>query len=92
MLASPLCESAKPAALEFVVAARTGAALVLSEFSGTAQSLSDAYIVNPYDVEATADTIISALAAPAAERERRMALMRPYPLAYDTYDWATQFV
>lgn len=92
MLATPLCESATPAALEFTIAARPDAALVLSEFSGTAQSLSDAYIVNPYDVEATADTIIGALAAPPAERERRMALMRPYPLAYDTYDWATHFV
>lgn len=31
--------------------------LVLSEFTGAARDLQDAVLVNPYDVEATADAI-----------------------------------
>jgi len=91
MLATPLREAATPFALEFAVAARPDAALLLSEFSGTAETLADAYVVNPYDFEETADAVISALVAPRHERIRRMELMRPYPVAYDTHSWATHF-
>ena len=92
LVATPLRAAATPVALEFVVAARADAALVLSEFSGTAESLCDAYIVNPHDHEGTANMIFDVLTSSGTDRMRRMELMRPYPAAYDTYSWATHFL
>lgn len=92
MLATPLREGATMPALEFVAAARNRSALVLSEFSGTAAMLPDAYIVNPYDDDAVRTSIANARTASDNERERRMRKMRDYVLGYDNHVWAGQFL
>jgi trehalose 6-phosphate synthase len=76
-------------AKEFVAARDDhGGVLILSEFTGAARELRDALLVNPYDVEATADAIRIALEMPAAERARRMAQMQHAVHEYNIYRWA----
>jgi trehalose 6-phosphate synthase len=76
-------------AKEFVAARDDhGGVLILSEFTGAARELRDALVVNPYDVEATAEAIRLALEMPAAERARRMARMQHAVQEYNIYRWA----
>ena len=62
--------------------------LVLSRFTGAARELRDALLVNPYDLDETADAIHAALEMPKAERMRRMARMRHLVREHNIYRWA----
>jgi trehalose 6-phosphate synthase len=65
-----------------------GGMLILSRFTGAARELTEALLVNPYDVNATADAIHAALAMPAAERQRRMLAMHRVVAEHNIYRWA----
>ena len=76
-------------AKEFVSARDDGAgALILSEFTGAARELRDALLVNPYDIDATADAIRAALEMPAEERAQRMRRMNRWVREQNIYRWA----
>ena len=62
--------------------------LLLSKFTGAAVELRDALIVNPYDIDAVADTIHRALEMPVAERRLRMQRMREQVMSHNVYRWA----
>ncbi|HJZ53730.1 MAG TPA: trehalose-6-phosphate synthase [Gemmataceae bacterium] len=62
--------------------------LVLSEFTGAARELTDAVIVNPYDLDQLADAMHTALTMPAAEQQRRMVRMRHQVADHNIYRWA----
>ncbi len=67
--------------------------LILSEFAGAADQLSKgALIVNPYDVEGTADAIYEAFKMPIAETSRRMRVMRTEIKRNDVHQWAAQYL
>jgi trehalose 6-phosphate synthase/phosphatase len=66
--------------------------LVLSEFAGAASELAEAILVNPFDVDATADAFHRALTMPAEESQRRMRAMRRRVFAFDTTLWVERFV
>lgn len=91
LLATPLREGATTTALEFVAAAHEDAALVLSELSGTASVLPDAYLVNPHDPDQVQAGLTAALSS-AGQREVRMSRMRSYVTNYHTYTWAEAFL
>lgn len=91
LVATPLREGATTAALEFVGAARDDASLVLSELSGTASVLSDAFLVNPHDPDGVQAGLTAAL-QPAARSEERIARMRGYVSGYHTFAWAEAFL
>ncbi len=76
-------------AKEFV-AARTDlrGVLVLSEFTGAARELTEALIVNPYDLEGSSDALAAALAMPADEQQDRMRSMRSLLVQFNVYRWA----
>jgi trehalose 6-phosphate synthase len=76
-------------AKEFV-AARTDlrGVLVLSEFTGAARELTEALIVNPYDLEASSNALAVALTMPAEEQEDRMQSMRSLLAQFNVYRWA----
>ena len=63
-------------------------ALVLSRFTGAAQELTDALLINPYAVDEFADALWLALTMPAEEQERRMQRMRNQVLNNNIYRWA----
>ncbi len=62
--------------------------LVLSEFTGAAQELSDALIVNPYAVDQVAEAYQTALTMSIEEQQRRMRRMRRQVADNNIYRWA----
>ena len=76
-------------AKEFV-AARTDlrGVLVLSEFTGAARELTEALIVNPYDLEASSAALAAALSMRIEEQRDRMSSMRSVLAQFNVYRWA----
>jgi trehalose 6-phosphate synthase len=62
--------------------------LILSRFTGAARELTDALLVNPYDIDQMAEAIRTALEMPRAERRARMARMRQVVQEHNIYRWA----
>jgi trehalose 6-phosphate synthase len=62
--------------------------LVLSRFTGAARELSEALIVNPYDIDSAAGALAEALAMPVEEQEERMRAMRSLLSELNVYRWA----
>jgi trehalose 6-phosphate synthase len=93
MLVTPLRDGMNLVAKEFVAARRDElGALVLSEFTGAAAELSDAFLVNPHDVEDLKRAVVAALAAPPDDRAARMRRMRAQVQAHDVDRWAREFL
>ena len=62
--------------------------LVLSQFAGAAEELSDANTLNPFSVDEIASRILTALTMPHEERRRRMRRMRETVAKNNVYRWA----
>jgi trehalose 6-phosphate synthase len=62
--------------------------LILSRFTGAARELSEALVVNPYDIEAAAGAIAAALEMAPEEQEERMRSMRALVADFNVYRWA----
>jgi len=67
-------------------------ALILSTFAGAAHELSDALLVNPYDVAQLAESIRRALEMPEEEQTRRMQRMRHTVREHNVYRWAANLL
>ncbi|MEO5971361.1 MAG: trehalose-6-phosphate synthase [Bdellovibrionia bacterium] len=67
-------------------------ALVLSTFAGASRELTEAMIVNPYDIEECAAALFHALTMPEAERRRRMERMIATVSEKNVYAWAGSFL
>jgi trehalose-6-phosphate synthase len=66
--------------------------LILSTFTGAANELSDALLVNPYDVQQLAMTIYRALEMPDEEQTARMQRMRRGVRKHNVYRWAANLL
>jgi len=66
--------------------------LLLSNFAGASRELSEALIVNPYDVHSVSVAIEEALLMPRAEQRERMRLMREIVRLRNVYRWAGQIL
>ena len=62
--------------------------LVLSRFTGAARELTEALIVNPYDLEEASAALATAVAMPAHEQLERMRAMRGHIAEFNVYRWA----
>jgi trehalose-6-phosphate synthase len=62
--------------------------LILSAFAGAAQELTEALVVNPYDVDAAATAVDRALSMPPSEQRARLRRMRAVVAANDARQWA----
>jgi trehalose 6-phosphate synthase len=62
--------------------------LVLSQFTGAARELTEALIVNPYDLEEASGALATALRMAPREQEERMRAMRALVSDYNVYRWA----
>ena len=63
-------------------------ALILSTFTGAARELSDALLVNPYDVDQVANAIHQALEFSEDEQSIHMSRMRKIVYEHNVYRWA----
>ena len=62
--------------------------LVLSQFAGASRELTEALIVNPYNVDQCAAALHVALTMPPAEQRARMHSMRGLIQEFNVYRWA----
>src|SRR5213596_3106768 len=68
-------------------------ALILSQFAGAAEQLKPgALLVNPYDVEEVADTVLKAFRMTGAERTARMKRMRRVVRGENVFRWVDSFL
>jgi trehalose 6-phosphate synthase len=66
--------------------------LVLSRFTGAARELTEALIVNPYDLDAAGDALALGLAMPLAQQVERMRAMRALVAEFNVYRWADRML
>ncbi|MGA8154044.1 MAG: trehalose-6-phosphate synthase [Terriglobales bacterium] len=62
--------------------------LILSCFTGAARELRDALLVNPYDIDQTAEAIRVALEMDPEDKQPRMQRMRKAVREHNVYHWA----
>ncbi|MDH6243810.1 trehalose-6-phosphate synthase [Mycobacterium sp. OTB74] len=93
MLVTPLRDGMNLVAKEYVACrSDLGGALVLSEFTGAAEELRQAYLINPHHLDGIKDAIAAALTQSPEEGRRRMRAMRRQVLAHDVDRWARAFL
>lgn len=66
--------------------------LVLSEFTGAADELRAATLVNPHDIDELKTAILHALAMPEEEQEQNMHSLRRQVFDNDVQKWAADFL
>ena len=66
--------------------------LILSTFAGAALELTDALLINPYDVQQTAAAILRALEMSDEEQAVRMRRMRTKVKDHNVYRWAANLL
>ncbi|MGL5859576.1 MAG: alpha,alpha-trehalose-phosphate synthase (UDP-forming) [Angustibacter sp.] len=93
MLVTPLRDGMNLVAKEYVTCRwDEGGALVLSEFTGSAGELGQAFICNPHDIAGLKATINRALDADPREKRRRMRALRRRVRDRDVQHWADDFL
>jgi trehalose 6-phosphate synthase len=93
MLVTPLRDGMNLVAKEYVACrSDLGGALVLSEFTGAAAELRQAYLTNPHHLDGVKDSIEAALTQTPDEGKRRMRALRRQVLAHDVDRWARSFL
>ena len=65
---------------------------MLSEFTGAARELTEALIVNPYDLGQSSDALALALRMPIEEQRERMRSMRRLVSEFNVYRWAGRMI
>ena len=93
-LVTPLRDGMNLVAKEYVAAQDPAdpGALVLSCFAGSARELTEALLVNPFDVDGVAEAIHDALAMPRDERIERWQSMMTVLRGNDVAAWREAFV
>ncbi|MBP6251854.1 MAG: alpha,alpha-trehalose-phosphate synthase (UDP-forming) [Rubrivivax sp.] len=93
-LVTPLRDGMNLVAKEYVAAQDPAdpGVLVLSRFAGAAETMRDALIVNPYDIDGSAEAIQQALRMPLDERRVRHTRLLAGLRAQDVHWWAQAFL
>ncbi len=93
MLVTALRDGMNLVAKEYIATrADNRGALVLSEFTGAADELRQAVLVNPHDIEFLKDAIMTAVEMGPAEQGRRMRSLRRRVLENDVNAWSSSFL
>jgi alpha,alpha-trehalose-phosphate synthase [UDP-forming] len=90
---TPLRDGLNLVAKEYVASrVQTDGVLILSEFAGVARQLTEALLVNPYNIEDMSGKLKLALEMPRDEQRRRMQAMQVRIKAEDITWWAREFI
>lgn len=92
-LVTPLRDGMNLVCKEFV-ASKTNkkGVLILSEMAGASKELVDAVLVNPNDMQAVKESIITALNMPEEEQVLRISAMQASLKKYDIFQWVKVFM
>ena len=92
-LVTPLRDGMNLVAKEFMACqVNDPGVLVLSRLAGAADTMREALLVNPYDIDGTAEAIHRALTMDDAERRSRVAALRRRERRDDVYAWVDSFL
>ena len=93
-MVTPLRDGMNLIAKEYVAAqdAADPGVLILSQFAGAAEQMTEALIVNPYSIEETADAIRAALEMNLAERCERHGALFAGVQKHDAAAWSQSFL
>ncbi len=93
MLVTSLRDGMNLVAKEYVAArSDLGGALVLSEFTGAADELTGAIMVNPHDIDGMKEALLDAANMTPDERRRRMLRLRRKVMSNDVDRWSKSFL
>ena len=93
MAVTPLRDGMNLVAKEFVASRiDEDGVLLLSELAGAAEELSEALLVNPFDIDSMADSMRAALLMSPADRRARMRTLRRRVSLRTVHHWAGAFV
>jgi trehalose 6-phosphate synthase len=93
MVVTPLRDGMNLVAKEYVACRQQDdGALVLSEFTGAARELRQAYLINPHDIDGLKDRLMEAMNDTPQRKARRMRAMRRQVVEHDIYKWANTFL
>ncbi len=92
-LVTPLRDGMNLVAKEYVAAQNPDdpGVLILSRFTGAAEQMTEALLINPHSAEEMADSIRRALQMPKAERQRRWQTLMDGVLTEDVLWWRRRF-
>jgi trehalose-6-phosphate synthase len=80
-------------AKEFIAARnQNDGVLILSQFAGASHELHGAVIINPYDIEQSADAIKGAIEMPEELQFQKMKQMRRMIMGHNVYSWASEIL
>jgi trehalose 6-phosphate synthase len=93
-MVTPLRDGMNLVAKEYVAAQDVAdpGVLILSQFAGAAEEMTEALIVNPYSIEETADVIRSALEMNLTERRARHGALLAAVCKHDAAAWSQAFL
>jgi trehalose 6-phosphate synthase/phosphatase len=92
-MVTPLIDGMNLVAKEYLSCQRTNdGVLILSEFAGAAQELSNAFVVNPYNIDEVALTLKKALILTEEEKRKMIEPMKQRVIKYDARYWADSFM
>ncbi len=92
-LITPLRDGMNLVAKEFVTCqVDDPGVLVLSRLAGAADTMREALLVNPYDIDGTAEVIHRALGMGEVERRSRVAALRRRERRDDVHAWTQEFL
>lgn len=93
MLVTPLRDGMNLVAKEYVAChSDLGGALVLSEFTGAAAELRQAFLCNPHDLDGVKDAMTAAVYQSREDGRRHMRALRRQVLTHDVDRWARSFL
>ena len=92
-LITPLKDGMNLVAKEYCACSLEDGVLIMSEFAGAAAQLHNgALLVNPFDIQGTADAIHRALVMPDEERHARLRRLRRIIARQDVFWWVDSFL
>jgi len=93
-MVTPLADGMNLVAKEYVAAQDPDdpGVLVLSHLAGAAEDLTEALLVNPYDIEGMSDALSQALDMPLEERKRRYTACMDQVEKTDVNVWCNSFI
>src|SRR4029453_9254692 len=93
MRGTPLRDGMNLVAKEYVACRQQDdGALVLSEFTGAARELRQAYLVNPHDIDGLKNKLVEAMSDAPRSKAHRMKAMRRQVFENDIDKWARMFL
>ncbi len=93
MLVTPLRDGMNLVAKEYVACrSDLGGALLLSEFTGAAAELRQAYLCNPHDLDSVKDAMVTALSQDRETARKKIRALRRQVLVHDVNRWAESFL